>query len=82
MSLWNPGPPAHPDEYRIVVGGQLMPKTFVPQLVRMLERACRYIQKHHATLATTLTTAQMSNLDLIVSTCNLTFGSYDPNQQP
>lgn len=59
-----------------------MPKTFVPQLVRMLEKVCRYIQKHHTTLASTLTSTQMTGLDLIVTTCNSIFGTYDPNENP
>lgn len=58
-----------------------MPKTFVPQLVRLLERVCRYIQKHHATLSATLTPAQMTALDLIVSTCNASFGNYNTNSE-
>lgn len=59
-----------------------MPKTFVPRLVQLLEAVCRYIQKHHATLASTLTTSQMQGLDLIVTTCNNIFGTYNPNQNP
>jgi hypothetical protein len=59
-----------------------MPKTFVPQLIRILERLCNYIQKHHAVLASTLTPAQVAALDLIVSTCNANFGDYSVTPDP
>jgi hypothetical protein len=59
-----------------------MPKTFLPQLIKLLEKVCRYIQKHHNTLSATLTPAQMAALDLIVQTCNTNFGNYNPNEQP
>jgi hypothetical protein len=59
-----------------------MAKTFVPQLVRILRRVCNYIQKHHATLASTLTNDQMVYLDGLVTGCNNLFGTYDVNSQP
>ncbi len=49
-------------------------KSFVPQLVRMLNRACLYIQKHQSTMNPYLTTAQQAALQSVVSACQAFFG--------
>lgn len=59
-----------------------MAKTFVPQLLAILKRLCNYVQKHHTTLALTLTSEQMTALDLMVSTCNAAFGNTIYRPQP
>lgn len=59
-----------------------MPKSFVPQLVRLLERLCVYIVKHQNTMAQYLSPAQVTFLNSIVSGCQANFSSVNPNEQP
>lgn len=49
-------------------------KSFVPQLVRLLNRSCNYITKHQATMNPYLTTAQQAALASVVSACAAFFG--------
>jgi hypothetical protein len=48
--LWSPGPPSHPDYYRITAGGPLMPKSYVPRLLQLMKVLSLYITKHQDTL--------------------------------
>ena len=44
-------------------------KTFVPALVRLLNKACKYIAKHHDTMALYLSSTQMTALDAVNAAC-------------
>lgn len=58
-------------------------KTFVPQIVKILHRACNYIAKHHAKLAAVLSGPQLSALDAVVSACNAFTGLVSvPPEEP
>lgn len=48
--MWNPGPPSHPDYYRIVEGGSLVAKSYVPYMLFMVRRLNVYITKHQSTI--------------------------------
>lgn len=58
-------------------------KTYVPQIVRLLHKACTYVSKHHAVLATYLSPTQLGYLDAVVTACNTFTGSVTvPTEEP
>lgn len=56
-------------------------KSYVPQLIRMLNRACVYITKHQSTMNPYLTVAQQNALQAVVSACAAFYGT-NISEQP
>jgi hypothetical protein len=46
-------------------------RTYLPQLVKFLERVCKYVARYQSQLNTILTTEQEALLANIVTACNL-----------
>ena len=59
-----------------------MAKSYVPQLIRMLEKVCVYIVKHQNTMSPYLSTSQNAFLQSIVSGCQAAFGTVNEEPQP
>lgn len=58
-------------------------KFFVPQLVLLARRMCKYITKHHATLNTTLSAPQQALLAALFAACQaFDLGVIEPPEQP
>jgi hypothetical protein len=58
-------------------------KTFVPALVRLANRMCKYITKHHATLAATLSGPQLTLLNAMYTACQaFDVGVIEPPEEP
>jgi len=56
-------------------------KSYVPQLIRMLNRLCVYVAKHQSTFNAYLTPAQQAAVQSVVSACQA-FGAVPINEQP